>query len=89
MNYFITVQMCLDAIRQVLPKNLAMFVLSRWYSTHNAPGSSTGQSEWHMFVKCLLAMIGYDVEKLALTRNVRSCHVFIMSLFVCVCMCVH
>ena len=62
--------MCLEGIRQILPRDIAILVLTRWYSTHNSPGSANGQSEWIQFARCLLSMMGYDVTKLDLTRQV-------------------
>ncbi len=60
------IKMCLEAVKQVLPKDMALQVLIRWYSTHNAPGSVNGQSEWLQFIQCLLKLMGYDTENFPL-----------------------
>ncbi|XP_022110916.1 anaphase-promoting complex subunit 1-like isoform X2 [Acanthaster planci] len=63
------VQKCLNAIKYVLPRDGAMQVVARWYITHNAPGGPSTQSEWLVFAKCLLGMMGYNIEKLAIFQQ--------------------
>ncbi|KAK2177862.1 hypothetical protein NP493_574g00012, partial [Ridgeia piscesae] len=63
------IQLCMEALRQILPKDTVLQVLIHWYSTHNAPGSVNGQSEWIQFARCILGMMGYDMSKLHLTRQ--------------------
>ncbi|XP_033629947.1 anaphase-promoting complex subunit 1-like [Asterias rubens] len=60
------VQLCLNAIKYVLPRDTALQLVTRWYNTHNAPGGPGSQSEWLVFSKCLLGSMGYNVEKLAI-----------------------
>uniref|UniRef100_H3ATJ7 Anaphase-promoting complex subunit 1 n=1 Tax=Latimeria chalumnae TaxID=7897 RepID=H3ATJ7_LATCH len=64
------VQKCLQAIKYILPKEIAIQVFIKWYNTHNAPGGPSNQSEWNLFVTCLMNMMGYNTERLAWTRNV-------------------
>ena len=54
------VKLSLEALKQILPRDLAMQALTRWYAAQNAPGSANGQSEWNRFSVCLLSMMGYD-----------------------------
>ena len=70
--YDVTVELCLEAVKQVLPRDTAMLFLTKWYCTHNAPGSLNGQSEWFQFAKCLMGLIGYDVTKLQFTQPKRT-----------------
>ena len=65
------VQLCLNAIKYVLPRDTALQLVTRWYNTHNAPGGPGSQSEWLVFSKCLLGSMGYNVEKLAIFSQVR------------------
>ena len=55
-------------MKQVLPRDTAMLFVTKWYCTHNAPGSLNGQSEWLHFVKCLMGLMGYDINKLQLMQ---------------------
>ncbi|XP_038074683.1 anaphase-promoting complex subunit 1-like isoform X2 [Patiria miniata] len=63
------VQMCLNALKYVLPRDMAMQLVTRWYNTHNAPGGPGSQSEGLVFAKCLLGMMGYNIEKLAVFQQ--------------------
>ncbi|KAI0221452.1 Anaphase-promoting complex subunit 1 [Lamellibrachia satsuma] len=63
------IQLCMEALRQILPKDTVLQVLIRWYDTHNAPGSVNGQSEWVQFARCIMGLMGYDVSRLHLTRQ--------------------
>ncbi|XP_035687108.1 anaphase-promoting complex subunit 1-like isoform X1 [Branchiostoma floridae] len=66
------VKACLAALRTQLPKDIAVQLFVKWYTTHNAPGSPS-QSEWSLFVSCLLSMMGYNTGRLSLTNpNLRS-----------------
>ncbi|XP_069957197.1 anaphase-promoting complex subunit 1 isoform X2 [Cherax quadricarinatus] len=64
----------LAALKYVLPREPALQLVNKWYSTRNAPGSGdfSPQGEWTMFSMMLLSMIGYDTDKLALTCPVES-----------------
>ncbi|KAB7494829.1 Anaphase-promoting complex subunit 1 [Armadillidium nasatum] len=55
------------ALKQVLPKELTLQLLNKWYSNRNSPGNEefSSSSEWHLFSKTVLSLIGYDVEKLS------------------------
>ncbi|KAK0047655.1 anaphase-promoting complex subunit 1 [Biomphalaria pfeifferi] len=63
------IDLTLKALKYLLPKDVALQVLGRWYTTRNSPGSVGCVSEWLMFYKCLLGMMGYDTCKLGLTSN--------------------
>ncbi|XP_075976673.1 anaphase promoting complex subunit 1 [Anticarsia gemmatalis] len=57
---------CYSALRAILPKDVTMQVIIKWYGVRNAPGTQdlTPEEEWSMFSNLLLSLIGYDVEKL-------------------------
>ncbi|XP_075452467.1 anaphase-promoting complex subunit 1 [Ascaphus truei] len=63
------VKKCLQAIKYILPKEIAVQMLVKWYNSHNAPGGPSNQSEWNLFVTCLMNMMGYNTDKLSWTRN--------------------
>ncbi|XP_053314793.1 anaphase-promoting complex subunit 1 [Spea bombifrons] len=63
------VKKCLQAIKYILPKEIAVQMLVKWYNSHNAPGGPSNQSEWNLFVTCLMNMMGYNTDKLAWTQN--------------------
>uniref|UniRef100_A0A6I8P4H6 Anaphase-promoting complex subunit 1 n=1 Tax=Ornithorhynchus anatinus TaxID=9258 RepID=A0A6I8P4H6_ORNAN len=63
------VRKCLLAIKAILPKEIAVQVLVKWYNAHNAPGGPSCRSEWNSFVTCLMNMMGYNTDRLAWTRN--------------------
>uniref|UniRef100_A0A8C4PIT9 Anaphase promoting complex subunit 1 n=1 Tax=Equus asinus TaxID=9793 RepID=A0A8C4PIT9_EQUAS len=63
------VQTCLQAIKFILPKEIAVQMLVKWYSVHSAPGGPSYHSEWNLFVICLMNMMGYNTDRLAWTRN--------------------
>ncbi|XP_069743780.1 anaphase-promoting complex subunit 1 [Narcine bancroftii] len=63
------VKKCLQAIKYILPKEVAVQVLIKWYNTYNAPGGPNYHSEWNLFVTCLMNMMGYSTDRLAWTRN--------------------
>lgn len=63
------VQTCLQAIKFILPKEVAVQVLVKWYNVHSAPGGPSCHSEWSLFVICLLNMMGYNTDRLAWTRS--------------------
>uniref|UniRef100_A0A4W3J5N0 Anaphase promoting complex subunit 1 n=1 Tax=Callorhinchus milii TaxID=7868 RepID=A0A4W3J5N0_CALMI len=60
---------CLQAIKYILPKEVAVQVLIKWYNTYNAPGGPNYHSEWNLFVTCLMNMMGYSTDRLTWTRN--------------------
>jgi hypothetical protein len=52
----------LAAVKQLLPRELALQLHSAWYSGRHAPGPALGPAEeWRFFCKCLLALAGYQV----------------------------
>ncbi|KAB1256699.1 Anaphase-promoting complex subunit 1 [Camelus dromedarius] len=63
------VQTCLQAIKFILPKEIAVQMLVKWYNVHSAPGGPSYHSEWNLFVICLMNMMGYNTDRLAWTRN--------------------
>lgn len=70
---YLTVRTCLQAIKYVLPKKVAVQMLVKWYNCHNAPGGPSNHSEWNLFVTCLMNMMGYNTDKLSWTHNVSVC----------------
>ncbi|KAI5642890.1 anaphase-promoting complex subunit 1 domain-containing protein [Phthorimaea operculella] len=58
---------CCDALKAILPKDVAMQVIIKWYGVRNAPGSQdlTPEQEWGMFAELLYSLAGYDTERLA------------------------
>ncbi|XP_019518437.1 PREDICTED: anaphase-promoting complex subunit 1 isoform X7 [Hipposideros armiger] len=63
------VQTCLRAIKFILPKEVAVQMLVKWYSVRSAPGGPSYHSEWNLFVICLMNLMGYNTDRLAWTRN--------------------
>ncbi|XP_063958903.1 anaphase-promoting complex subunit 1-like isoform X2 [Lytechinus pictus] len=61
-----TVNLCLEAVKYVLPRDTAIQFQAKWYSTNHAPGEIRDQSELMTFVTCLLNMMGYNTEQLNL-----------------------
>ncbi|GAB1607743.1 anaphase-promoting complex subunit 1-like [Argonauta hians] len=60
---------CLEALRYILPKECAMKMLSRWYTTRNVTSGFDNQSEWVVFSRFLLGQMGFDPSHLPLTRE--------------------
>ena len=65
-----SVDLCLKALKHQLPRDLALQMIGRWYTVRNSPGGIGSQSEWGIFITCLLGLMGYDTAKLKLTRQV-------------------
>uniref|UniRef100_A0A674IBW9 Anaphase promoting complex subunit 1 n=1 Tax=Terrapene triunguis TaxID=2587831 RepID=A0A674IBW9_9SAUR len=63
------VKRCLQGIKSILPKEIAVQMLVKWYNAYNAPGGPSYHSEWSLFVTCLMNMMGYNTDRLAWTRN--------------------
>uniref|UniRef100_A0A8B9NFK9 Anaphase promoting complex subunit 1 n=1 Tax=Accipiter nisus TaxID=211598 RepID=A0A8B9NFK9_9AVES len=63
------VKRCLQGIKAILPKEIAVQMLVKWYNAYNAPGGPSYHSEWNLFVTCLMNMMGYNTERLSWTRN--------------------
>lgn len=65
------VRKCLRAVRFILPKEVAMKVLVKWYNIYNAPGGPSAHAEWSQFVTCFMTLMGYNTERLAWTRHLQ------------------
>uniref|UniRef100_A0A8C8AJY4 Anaphase-promoting complex subunit 1 n=1 Tax=Otus sunia TaxID=257818 RepID=A0A8C8AJY4_9STRI len=63
------VKRCLQGVKAILPKEIAVQMLVKWYNAYNAPGGPSYHSEWNLFVTCLMNMMGYNTERLSWTRN--------------------
>ncbi|KAJ8046075.1 Anaphase-promoting complex subunit 1 [Holothuria leucospilota] len=63
------VKLCLDALKKSLPREVAMLLMTKWYTTHNAPGNDNGETEWIKFASCLLSLIGYKVNQLTMFQQ--------------------
>ncbi|XP_036606766.1 anaphase-promoting complex subunit 1 [Trichosurus vulpecula] len=63
------VKKCLQAVKSILPKEIAVQMLVKWYNVHNAPGGPSYHSEWNLFITCLMNMMGYNTDRLAWIRN--------------------
>ncbi|KAL4715619.1 hypothetical protein ACJJTC_006198 [Scirpophaga incertulas] len=64
------VSKCCSALKAILPKDITMQIIIKWYGVRNAPGTQdlTPEHEWAMFSNLLFSLIGYDVEKLSQTK---------------------
>ncbi|XP_078053194.1 anaphase promoting complex subunit 1 isoform X2 [Augochlora pura] len=62
---------CLQTLRSVLQKDLAMQLLVKWYGARNAPGPQdfSPEQEWYHFLVVLFTLLGYEVEKLQLIQR--------------------
>lgn len=62
---------CCTALKAILPKDIAIQIIIKWYGVRNAPGTQdlTLDQEWSMFANLLYSLIGYDVEKLGSTKK--------------------
>ncbi|XP_026741870.1 anaphase-promoting complex subunit 1 [Trichoplusia ni] len=62
---------CYSALRAILPKDVSMQVIIKWYGVRNAPGTQdlTPEQEWSMFSNLLFSLIGYDIERLHTKQN--------------------
>ena len=60
------VSQCLSALKNMLPRETSLQLLTKWYSIRNAPNSDelNSSSEINLFKSCLLSLIGYDIESL-------------------------
>ncbi|KAK3580765.1 hypothetical protein CHS0354_023054 [Potamilus streckersoni] len=63
------IDLCLKAMKHLIPKDLALHMIGKWYTLRNIPGSIGNQLEWTLFNRCLLTMMGYDVSRLAFTAG--------------------
>ncbi|CAH0400129.1 unnamed protein product [Chilo suppressalis] len=62
---------CCTTLKAILPKDVTMQIIIKWYGVRNAPGSQdlTPEQEWSMFSNLLFSLIGYDVERLSQTKQ--------------------
>ena len=60
------VSQCLSALKNVLPRDISLNLMIKWYSIRNAPNSEelNTKSEMNLFKSCILSLIGYDIESL-------------------------
>ena len=61
-----SVRLCLDAFLAILPKDLALNILSQWFLRRNSPGGAaalSGHREWNVFCEWLMGVCGYDVKE--------------------------
>lgn len=65
------VQQCLEALKRVLPRDLATSLHAKWYMSRNAPGPTdmTVSSELRSFLIFMLSMTGYATENLTVKRS--------------------
>ncbi|XP_054169065.1 anaphase-promoting complex subunit 1-like [Oppia nitens] len=71
------VSQCLSALKNVLPRDSSMQLMTKWYAFRNAPNSDelSVNRELNLFKSCLLSLIGYDIESLNLNLDTNSsCH---------------
>nr|XP_022333509.1 anaphase-promoting complex subunit 1-like [Crassostrea virginica]XP_022333510.1 anaphase-promoting complex subunit 1-like [Crassostrea virginica] len=61
------IEKSLQSLKHMLPRDVAITVLGKWYVARNSPGGLGNQSEWTQFTKTLLGLMGYDTSRLALT----------------------
>ncbi|KAK4883598.1 hypothetical protein RN001_006917 [Aquatica leii] len=59
------IENCLNALRQVLPRDSTVTLLTRWYAVRNAPGpvDLNVEQEWEMFTSLIYELLGYDTEQ--------------------------
>jgi anaphase-promoting complex subunit 1 len=57
------VTLCVNALKNVLPREVGLKALGRWYTCRNSPGSThlTVQQELRLFLRCVLTLCGYDL----------------------------
>lgn len=53
---FSLIENCINVVRQTLPRDAALTLLTRWYAARNAPGPSdfNAEAEWNKFCSVLL-----------------------------------
>jgi anaphase-promoting complex subunit 1 len=68
------VNLCLKSMKGVLPKDIGMQLMIKWYSARNASSTFefTESKELMLFKRCLLSLIGYEVEDLTNVSFVSS-----------------
>ncbi|XP_043478595.1 anaphase-promoting complex subunit 1 [Leptopilina heterotoma] len=65
---------CLQTLKSVLQRDLAMQLLVKWYGARNAPGPQnfSPKQEWHLFLVILFTLLGYEVDKLPLIQTTEA-----------------
>ncbi|RZF37721.1 hypothetical protein LSTR_LSTR003132 [Laodelphax striatellus] len=60
------VSRCLEVLKSVLPRDVALQVIVKWCGARNAPGTQdfSPTQEWQLFETHLLGLLGYNIEKL-------------------------
>ncbi|KAF7270472.1 hypothetical protein GWI33_016577 [Rhynchophorus ferrugineus] len=55
---------CIIALRQCLPRDAALVIACRWYSSRNAIGNEAldNKQEWELFCNVLLELLGYEED---------------------------
>lgn len=68
------VKMCLEALKTVLPREVGIHLIIRWYSLRNPPGlhDYTPEKELDSFKYCLLSLIGYELDTNAFDMDYYS-----------------
>lgn len=58
------VKLCINALKALLPKDICMQLLVKWYAKRNTHGAHTlsDSLELEMFKACLLTFVGYDID---------------------------
>ncbi|XP_008202865.1 anaphase-promoting complex subunit 1 [Nasonia vitripennis] len=65
------VLMCLQTLKNILPRDLGMQLLVKWYVARNAPGPEdlSINQEWNLFLNIFFTLFGYDINKLHINMN--------------------
>ncbi|XP_015792112.1 anaphase-promoting complex subunit 1 [Tetranychus urticae] len=68
------VELCLKALKAVLPRDIGIQLVIKWYSLRNSPGTYefTPEKELDLFKLCLLSLIGYDLDPNAFDMDFYS-----------------
>lgn len=58
---FPLIENCINVVRQSLPRDAALILLTRWYAIRNAPGPSDFNidTEWNKFCNVLLGNLNF------------------------------
>lgn len=53
--------LCLSALKQVLPRDIAVLLVVKWYVARNAPGTQdiAPSQEWRLFLGVLLGLFTF------------------------------
>ena len=66
--------MCITSLKAVLPKEIRMQMMMKWYSFRNSSTHCelTDDKELFLFKRCLLSLIGYEVENLNMSSSLLT-----------------